>query len=89
MKTTHEPKQWAVIGTVAAILLIIWTTALGAKAPVAEVSHKTEADRNQAMSPIFATEELVRLEDTLQWNGKTPVTYPSSQLVTNPLPANC
>ena len=39
MRTSNEPKRWAIVGTVAAILLIVWTTALGTSPCPATLSH--------------------------------------------------
>ena len=89
MKTTTEPKRWAIIGTVATVLLIIWTTALGGSPSLPANSQQSESTRVQVTDPISVNEELVRLEDSLQWNGRDPIELPVSFSVTDLLPARC
>jgi hypothetical protein len=86
MRTSNEPKRWAIIGTVAAILLIVWTTALGTSPVTAR-----ESATNQAQVTIKKSDsaELVKLEDSLQWTGQDPIEMPASLSVTDLLPARC
>jgi len=89
MKTGNEPKRWAIIGTAAAVLLIIWTTALGDSPSLPVNSQENESTRAQVTDPITVNEELVRLEDSLQWKGRDPIELPVSFSVTDLLPARC
>jgi hypothetical protein len=86
MRTSNEPKHWAIVGTIAAILLIVWTTALGTSPATAR-----ESATNQAQVTIKKSdsEELVKLEDSLQWTGQDPIEMPASLSVTDLLPARC
>jgi len=89
MKSSNEPKRWAIIGTLAAVLLIIWTTALGGSPSLPANSPENESTRVQLTDPISINEEVVRLEDSLQWNGRNPIELPVSLSVTDLLPARC
>jgi len=89
MKTRNEPHRWAIIWAMAAVLLIIWTTALGERPAIAGDLLERESTRLQAADPVVTGDDLVRLEDSLQWNGRDPIQLPDSLSVTDLLPARC
>lgn len=82
-------KQWAIAGVVAAIVLTIWTTAFAAGRPTSGQQRQDQGVATDARDSIPGSEELVRLEDSLQWTGRDAIELPVSLFVTDLLPVNC
>ena len=88
MRTSNEPKRWAIVGSVAAILLIVWTTALGTS-PATATARESATNQAHVTTKKSDSKELVKLEDSLQWTGQDPIEMPASLSVTDLLPARC
>lgn len=82
-------KQWAVACIFAAIMLMICTTAFAAEERTSSTQLQNQGASTDAQYAIPGSEELVRLEDSLQWTGRDPIKLPVSLFVTDLLPVNC